>query len=542
MPNIKLNYKYVGIKDGKITENSDVVEEIHDELEEKSKNEEEFLGWLHLPTNYDKKEFERIKKSAEKIKKDSDILLVIGIGGSYLGARAVIEALHSSVYKENDIGTRVIFVGNNLSPNYINDVIEALEGKDFSINVISKSGTTTEPAIAFRIFREILENKYGIDEARSRIYATTDKAKGALKTLAENEGYEQFVVPDNVGGRYSVLTAVGMLPIATAGIDIDKLMEGARIARDRYNDPNVKYNECYQYAVARNILYKLYKNTEIFENNEPKKEARKRIYVTTDKNKGALKTLADSEGYETFVIPDDVGGRFSVLTAVGLLPIAASGLDIEKLMKGAAIAEDKYSDNSLKYNECYKYAVIRNLLYEKDKSLEMLVTYEPKMHFFIEWWKQLFGESEGKDGKGLFPVGAEFTTDLHSLGQYIQEGRRLMFETVLNIEESKTDITINLDEDNLDNLNYLQGKTLSYVNQKAMEGTIKAHTEGGVPNIMINIKKLDEESLGELIYFFEKACAMSAELLEVNPFNQPGVEKYKTNMFKLLKKPGYENK
>ena len=434
MPNIKLNYKYVGIKEEKIAENLDVVEEIHDELEEKSKSEEEFLGWLHLPTNYDKKEFQRIKKSAEKIKKDSDILLVIGIGGSYLGARAVIEALHSSVYKENDIGTRVIFVGNNLSANYINDVIEVLEGKDFSINVISKSGTTTEPAIAFRIFREIIENKYGI------------------------------------------------------------------------------------------------------------KEARKRIYVTTDKKKGALKTLADSEGYETFVIPDDVGGRFSVLTAVGLLPIAASGLNIEKLMKGAATSEDKYADKSLKYNECYKYAVIRNLLYEKDKSLEMLVTYEPKMHYFIEWWKQLFGESEGKDGKGLFPVGAEFTTDLHSLGQYIQEGRRLMFETVLNIEESKTDITINLDEDNLDNLNYLQGKTLSYVNQKAMEGTIKAHTEGGVPNIMINIKKLDEESLGELIYFFEKACAMSAELLEVNPFNQPGVEKYKTNMFKLLKKPGYENK
>ncbi len=431
MPNIKLNFKYVGIKEEKIIENAEVVEEVNDELEEKSKNEEEFLGWLHLPTNYDKKEFQKIKKSAEKIKKDSDILLVIGIGGSYLGARAVIEALHSSVYNEKDIGTRVIFVGNNLSPNYINDVIEALEGKDFSINVISKSGTTTEPAIAFRIFREIIENKYGI------------------------------------------------------------------------------------------------------------KEARKRIYVTTDKKKGALKTLADSEGYETFVIPDDVGGRFSVLTAVGLLPIAASGLDIDMLMKGAAIAEDKYSDKSLKYNECYKYAVIRNLLYEKDKSLEMLVAYEPKMHYFIEWWKQLFGESEGKEGKGLFPVGAEFTTDLHSLGQYIQEGRRLMFETVLNIEESKTDIKINLDEDNLDNLNYLQGKTLSYVNQKAMEGTIKAHTEGGVPNIIINLKKLDEESLGELIYFFEKACAMSAELLEVNPFNQPGVEKYKTNMFKLLKKPGY---
>ena len=434
MPNIKVNFKYVGIKENKILENSDVIEEIHNELEEKAKQPEEFLGWLHLPTNYDKKEFQRIKKAAEKIKKDSDILLVIGIGGSYLGARAVIESLHSSIYQENSKGARVIFVGNNLSPNYINDVIELLEGKDFSINVISKSGTTTEPAIAFRIFREIIENKYGI------------------------------------------------------------------------------------------------------------KEARKRIYVTTDKKKGALKTLADSEGYETFVIPDDVGGRFSVLTAVGLLPISASGLDIEKLMKGASVAEDKYADKSLKYNECYKYAVIRNLLYEKDKSLEMLVTYEPKMHYFIEWWKQLFGESEGKDEKGLFPVGAEFTTDLHSLGQYIQEGRRLMFETVLNIEESKTDIKINFDEDDLDNLNYLQGKSLSYVNQKAMEGTINAHVEGGVPNIVINLKKLDEEALGELIYFFEKACAMSAELLEVNPFNQPGVEKYKTNMFKLLKKPGYEDK
>ena len=262
--------------------------------------------------------------------------------------------------------------------------------------------------------------------------------------------------------------------------------------------------------------------------------------MTTDKKKGALKTLADSEGYETFVIPNDVGGRFSVLTAVGLLPIAASGLDIDKLMKGAAVSEDKYADKSLKYNECYKYAVLRNMLYEKEKSLEMLVTYEPKMHYFIEWWKQLFGESEGKDGKGLFPVGAEFTTDLHSLGQYIQEGRRLMFETVINIEESQKDITINLDEDNLDNLNYLQGKNLSFINKKAMEGTIAAHTEGGVPNMIINLKKLDEETIGELIYFFEKACAMSAELLEVNPFNQPGVEKYKTNMFKLLKKPGYE--
>ena len=432
MSHIKVDFQYSGITEDDILEHSEVVEAINKELEEKSSDEKEFVGWLHLPTKHDKREFNRIKKSANKIREDSDILLVIGIGGSYLGARAVIEALHSSIYGEDKSKTHVIFVGNNLSGNYINDVIELLEDKDFSINVISKSGTTTEPAIAFRIFREIIENKYGI------------------------------------------------------------------------------------------------------------KEARKRIYVTTDKKKGALKTLADAEGYEKFVIPDNVGGRYSVLTAVGLLPIAASGIDIDMLMKGAQTAEDKYSDTSLKYNECYKYAVARNLLYESDKSIEMLVTYEPKMHYMIEWWKQLFGESEGKDGKGLFPAGAEFTTDLHSLGQYIQEGRRIMFETVLNIENIEKDITINFDEDNFDNLNYLQGKKLSYVNQKAMEGTIQAHTEGGVPNIVMDIDYLNEESLGELIYFFEKACAMSAELLEVNPFNQPGVEKYKTNMFKLLKKPGYE--
>ncbi len=432
MSHIKVDFQYSGITEDDILEHSEVVEAINKELEEKSSDEKEFVGWLHLPTKHDKREFNRIKKAANKIREDSDILLVIGIGGSYLGARAVIEALHSSIYGEDKSKTHVIFVGNNLSGNYINDVIELLEDKDFSINVISKSGTTTEPAIAFRIFREIIENKYGI------------------------------------------------------------------------------------------------------------KEARKRIYVTTDKKKGALKTLADAEGYEKFVIPDNVGGRYSVLTAVGLLPIAASGIDIDMLMNGAQTAEDKYSDTSLKYNECYKYAVARNLLYESDKSIEMLVTYEPKMHYMIEWWKQLFGESEGKDGKGLFPAGAEFTTDLHSLGQYIQEGRRIMFETVLNIENIEKDITINFDEDNLDNLNYLQGKKLSYVNQKAMEGTIQAHTEGGVPNIVMDIDYLNEESLGELIYFFEKACAMSAELLEVNPFNQPGVEKYKTNMFKLLKKPGYE--
>ena len=434
MSNIKLDFKESKLMSEEILEHSGVVEEINQELIDKSEDESEFLGWLNLPTEYDKKEFERIKKCAEKIRKDSDILLVIGIGGSYLGARAVIEALHSSFSQMKDEKPHIIFVGNNLSPDYVNDVIEVLQGKDFSINVISKSGTTTEPAIAFRIFREILEGKYGI------------------------------------------------------------------------------------------------------------KEARKRIYVTTDKKKGALKQLADSEGYEQFVIPDDVGGRFSVLTAVGLLPIAASGLNIDKLMEGARIAEDRYSDTSLEYNQCYQYAVARNLLYERDKSVEMLVSYNPRMHYFIEWWKQLFGESEGKDGKGLFPAGAEFTTDLHSLGQYIQEGRKILFETVIDIENSNTDITINMDEDNLDNLNYLYGKKLSYVNKMAMQGTIKAHSEGDVPNIVIHVNRLNEETMGELIYFFEKACAMSAELLEVNPFNQPGVEKYKTNMFKLLKKPGYEEK
>lgn len=432
MANIKLDLTKVGISKKEILSHYEVVEEVHDELIEKSKDRKDFVGWLKLPSKFVKtKEYEKIKKAAEKIRSDSDVLVVIGIGGSYLGARAVIEALHSSLYLADTDRTKVLYVGNNLSPEYMNDVISALEGKDFSINVISKSGTTTEPAIAFRIFREILENKYGL------------------------------------------------------------------------------------------------------------KDARNRIYVTTDAKKGALKQLAKTEKYKTFVIPDNVGGRFSVLTAVGLLPIAASGIDIDQLMTGAINAEDKYADRSLEYNECYQYAVVRNLLYDGGKSIEMLETYEPKLHYFIEWWKQLFGESEGKDGKGLFPAGAEFTTDLHSLGQYIQEGRRLMFETVLNFQKSNSDITINLDEDNLDNLNYLTGKKLSYINKKAMEGTIEAHISGGVPNILINLKKLDAETIGELIYFFEKACAMSAELLEVNPFNQPGVEKYKNNMFRLLEKPGY---
>lgn len=434
MAGIKLNLKNTGIPQKSIMEYKEQVENIHKELHKKANDEKDFVGWLELPTKYDKKEFLRIKKAAKKIKKESDILVVIGIGGSYLGARAVIEALTNTF---NNMLTdkqrkypQILYVGNNLSPNYINELIEYIGEKDFSVNVISKSGTTTEPAIAFRIFREILENKYGIDEARSRIYVTTDKERGALKTLADNEGYEKFVIPDNVGGRYSVLTAVGLLPIATAGIDIDKLMQGAQNAQERYDDPNLKYNECYKYAVTRNILYKLYKNTEI------------------------------------------------------------------------------------------------------------LVNYEPKMHYFTEWWKQLFGESEGKDQKGIFPAGVDFTTDLHSMGQYIQEGRRNLFETVISIENPKSDITINKDEDNLDGLNYLAGKTLDYVNKKAMEGTVKAHVTGDVPNIMLTIENLDEENIGELIYFFEKACAMSGMILGVNPFNQPGVEEYKKNMFKLLKKPG----
>lgn len=435
MANINVSLKNTQISNKTIMEYKEKVKKIHDDLHKRANDPKDFVGWLELPTNYDKKEFARIKKAAKKIKKESDILVVIGIGGSYLGARAVIESLTNTFYNMQTDKQRkfpqILYAGNNLSPNYINDLINYIGNKDFSVNVISKSGTTTEPGIAFRIFREILENKYGIDEARSRIYVTTDKEKGALKTLSDEEGYERFVIPDNVGGRYSVLTAVGLLPIATAGIDIDKLMEGARIAKERFNDSDLKYNDCYKYAVVRNIMYKLYKNIEI------------------------------------------------------------------------------------------------------------LVNYEPKMHYFTEWWKQLFGESEGKEQKGIFPAGVDFTTDLHSMGQYIQEGRRNLFETVITIKTPESNITVNADEDNLDGLNYLAGKDLDYINKKAMEGTIKAHVDGDVPNVVIELEKLDELSIGELIYFFEKSCAMSCMLLEVNPFNQPGVEEYKKNMFKLLKKPGY---
>ena len=432
---IKLNLKNTKIDQKEIMKYRDEVENIHKSLNKRAEDEKDFVGWLHLPTNYDREEFQRIQKAAKKIKKESDILVVIGIGGSYLGARAVIESLTNTFYNMQDEEKRrypkILYAGNNLSPNYITDLIDYIGDKDFSVNVISKSGTTTEPGIAFRIFREILENKYGIDEARSRIYVTTDKEKGALKTLSDMEGYERFVVPDNVGGRYSVLTAVGLLPIAVAGIDIEKLMNGARIA------------------------------------------------------------------------------------------------------------EEKYADSDLKYNECYQYAVTRNILYSQDRTIELLVNYEPKMHYFIEWWKQLFGESEGKDEKGIFPAGVDYTTDLHSMGQYVQQGIRNLMETVIEIKEPNSNIKINSDDNNFDGLNYLVGKDLDFINKKAMEGTIEAHVSGDVPNTLITIDKLDEENIGELIYFFELACAMSGSILGVNPFNQPGVEEYKKNMFRLLGKEGY---
>ena len=438
MKNLKLDLSYSNIKQEDIMKYSNKVENIHTELHEKSKDENEFLGWLDLPTDYDKKEVEKIKKCAKKIQKDSEILVVIGIGGSYLGARAVIEALTSTFYnllsKEQRKTPQILYAGNNLNPNYLNDLIDLIGNRDLSVNVISKSGTTTEPAIAFRIFRELLENKYGLEEAKERIYVTTDKEKGALKQIADEEGYTTFVIPDNIGGRYSVLTAVGLLPSATAGINIDKLLDGAKIA------------------------------------------------------------------------------------------------------------QEKYLDKNLKYNDCYKYAVVRNILYKNEKNIEILVSYEPKLHYMTEWWKQLFGESEGKDLKGIYPTGAEFTTDLHSLGQYIQDGRRNLFETIIDIKESDSNVFINQDEENLDELNYLTGKGLDEINKKAMEGTIEAHIEGEVPNIILTMDNLNEYTLGHLIYFFELACAMSGKLLGVNPFNQPGVEKYKKNMFRLLGKPGYEEK
>ncbi|WP_281427597.1 glucose-6-phosphate isomerase [Mesobacillus maritimus] len=416
----------------------DFVKVAHHSLHEKTGAGNDFLGWIDLPVEYDKEEFARIQKAAEKIKGDSDILLVIGIGGSYLGARAALEFLQHSFYnalpKEKRQTPQVIFVGNNISSTYMKDLMDLLEGKDFSINVISKSGTTTEPALAFRIFRKLLEEKYGAEEAKKRTYATTDKARGALKTLA------------------------------------------------------------------------------------------------------------DEEGYESFVIPDDVGGRYSVLTAVGLLPIAVSGADIQKMMNGAAQAKEDFSQSELEDNLAYQYAAVRNVLYNKGKTIEMLINYEPSLMYFSEWWKQLFGESEGKDQKGIYPSSANFSTDLHSLGQYVQEGRRDLFETIIKVEKPRHELTIEKEANDLDGLNYLAGQTVDFVNNKAFEGTLLAHTDGGVPNLIVSIPQLDEYTFGYLVYFFEKACAMSGYLLGVNPFDQPGVEAYKVNMFALLGKPGFEEK
>ncbi len=391
----------------------------------------DFLGWLNLPVDYDREEFARIKKAAAKIREDSDVLIVIGIGGSYLGARGAIEFCKSQ--NHNKFGKpEIYFAGNTLSSSALAEAVKLCEGKDFSVNVISKSGTTTEPTIAFRVFKELLEKKYGKDGASKRIYATTDKAKGTLKELS------------------------------------------------------------------------------------------------------------DREGYETFVVPDDVGGRYSVLTAVGLLPIAAAGIDIDKMMQGAAKAREELSADDLCKNDCYRYAAMRNILYRKGKSVEMMISYEPDYTMMNEWFKQLFGESEGKDGKGLYPSSAVFSTDLHSLGQYVQQGERLMFETVVMFDKPKQELTIGLDPENGDGFNFVAGKTVDYVNKKAFLGTVLAHVDGGVPNMILEVPEMNEYEFGYLVYFLEKACAVSGYILGINPFNQPGVESYKKNMFALLGKPGYE--
>lgn len=408
----------------------------HVQLHQKSGPGNDFLGWVDLPAKYDKDEFNRIRKAAAKIRKDSDVLIVIGIGGSYLGARAAIELLshsfNSLLSKRQRKGPQIIFAGNSISSTYLADLFDLLEGKEVSVNVISKSGTTTEPAIAFRIFKAYMEKRYGVEGARARIYATTDRARGALKGLADSEGYESFVVPDDVGGRYSVLTAVGLLPIAVAGIDIREVMRGAKDAMKEYKNPNLEENACYQYAAARNVL----------------------------------------------------------------------------LRKG--------------YN------------------VEIMVNYEPSLHFFTEWWKQLFGESEGKDGKGIFPAGVDNSTDLHSMGQYVQDGQRQLFETLIDVVKARRPMEIPVDPQNLDGLNFLSGLDMSEVNSKAAQGTVLAHVDGGVPNFRIEVPELDAYNLGQLIYFFEKACGISGYILAVNPFDQPGVEDYKKNMYALLGKPGFE--
>lgn len=435
MTHIQLDYgktlEFFG--EHELEQQKDNVKAIHQTIHNGSGAGSDFLGWLDLPVDYDKEEFKRIIEAAKRVKDHSDVFVVIGIGGSYLGARAAIEMLTSS-FRNSTEYPEIVFVGNHLSSSYTHELIQYLDGKDFSVNVISKSGTTTEPAVSFRLFKQLLEDKYGKDEAKERIFATTDKEKGALKQLATNEGYE------------------------------------------------------------------------------------------------------------TFVVPDDVGGRYSVLTAVGLLPIAVAGINVEAMMQGAAKAREELSSDELENNIAYQYATIRNILYTKGYTTEMLINYEPSLSYFNEWWKQLYGESEGKDYKGIYPSSANYTTDLHSLGQYVQEGRRFLFETVLKVDTPKHDIKIEEDPDDLDGLNYLAGKTMDEVNTKAFEGTLLAHTDGGVPNLVVRVPRLDAETFGYLVYFFALACAMSGYQLGVNPFNQPGVEAYKQNMFALLGKPGYEDK
>ncbi len=434
---IKLNTSYLKgfVGENEFAAIAPQVRAAHEMLTNKSGLGSDFTGWVDLPVDYDKEEFARIKKSAQKIISDSDVLLVVGIGGSYLGARAVIEAIKSPLYNNLKKDTpEIYFLGNSISSTYFREVLSLCEGKDFSVNVISKSGTTTEPAIAFRVLKEILEKKYGKEGAKGRIYATTDKAKGTLKELADAEGYETFVVPDDVGGRYSVLTAVGLLPIACAGIDIDKLMQGAQDAHKAYADP-----------------------------------------------------------------------------------------DIEK-------------------NDCYRFAAVRNILLRKSRTTEITVAYEPYMWCFGEWIKQLFGESEGKDGKGLFPASMIFSTDLHSLGQYVQQGLRNMYESVIWVKNAKIDQEIPFEESNADGLNFVAGQKMQFVNEKAFQGTVLAHAQGGVPSVILELDEMNEFTMGQLIYFYEKACGISAYVLGVNPFDQPGVQMYKSNMFALLGKPGYEDK
>lgn len=432
---VKFNYKYAAdvISEEEFESLQPFVNAAHEMLHNGTGAGSDFTGWLTWPDNYDREEYERIKKSAEKIRNDSQVLVVIGIGGSYLGARAVIEYIHSPSYNLMCKDTpQIFFAGNSLSGSEMANVLKLCDGKDVSVCVISKSGTTTEPAIAFRIFKEYMENRYGKMEAAKRIYCVTDKSRGTLKTIAEREGYESFVIPDEIGGRYSVLTAVGLLPIAVSGADIDALMAGARDAAKAYQNSDISKNDCYRYAAARSIMYR------------------------------------------------------------------------------------------------------------KNKAVELLVSFEPRFALMAEWFKQLFGESEGKDNKGIFPASCIYSTDLHSMGQFVQEGSRIMFETFVNIEGIGKEITIKKNEDNGDGLNFLDGESMGYINGKAMQGTLLAHADGGVPSFVLDVPGADEHSLGWLIYFFEKACAICSYLLGVNPFNQPGVEAYKRNMFALLGKPGYE--